>query len=327
MLTKDQFMSSLDALTCSLCLEPYDATHIPVQLPCNHIFGDHCIANVIESESPNNNRCPLCREVLFEQEDFDEHGDLISHEDAHTPDSLEDDEISASENDDDITEEELATLRQLDDEVDDEVEPASEADDEEDERESLMLSTPPHVRRRRTTYQLTGRWMSGRRVNPQRPEVQNQDAEESDNGASSSEESLLCSEDAQTAAAETDSEEERTVGSDSEQASNLFANAMRNHNRLRRRHRSVPAQLSTDEDQSESEDSEDDSEVSEEEEAIEHIYNDVELLDTVSESATKQNPESEYAPSSDGDVDTDDSDDEQYRAKVRRGRRIGEKRF
>jgi hypothetical protein len=223
---------------------------------------------VIESESPNNNRCPLCREVLFEQEDFDEHGDPIPHEDSHTPDSLEDDEISASENDDDITEEELATLRQLDDEVDDEVEPASEADDEEDERESLMLSTPPHVRRRRTTYQLTGRWMSGRRVNPQRPEVQNQDAEESDNGASSSEESLLCSEDAQTAAAETDSEEERTVGSNSEQASNLFANAMRNHNRLRRRHRSVPAQFSTDEDQSESEDSEDsedDSEVSEEE--------------------------------------------------------------
>jgi hypothetical protein len=53
----------------------------------------------------------------------------------------------------------------------------------------------------------------------------------------------------------------------------------------------------------------------------------VEMLDTVSESATKQNPESEYAPSSDGDVDTDDSDDERYRAKARRGRRIGEKRF
>ncbi|KAH7076723.1 hypothetical protein BKA63DRAFT_510608 [Paraphoma chrysanthemicola] len=99
MVTKNQFMDSLDALTCSLCLEPYTSDHVPIQLPCNHIFGDYCIANVAESESSNNNRCPLCRKVLFEQEDFNENGDPISDE--------EERELDGFGDEDDLDEEEL----------------------------------------------------------------------------------------------------------------------------------------------------------------------------------------------------------------------------
>jgi len=74
MVSKDDFLASLDPQKCSLCLEPYDSTHVPVDLECGHVFGDYCIANAVESETQNNNRCPLCRRVLFEQEDFDENG-------------------------------------------------------------------------------------------------------------------------------------------------------------------------------------------------------------------------------------------------------------
>jgi hypothetical protein len=75
--TKNDFLASLDPLKCSLCLDLYDKTHVPVELECGHIFGDYCIANAAESETQNNNRCPLCRRKLFEQEDFDSYGELI----------------------------------------------------------------------------------------------------------------------------------------------------------------------------------------------------------------------------------------------------------
>jgi hypothetical protein len=73
--TKNDFLASLDPLKFFLCLEPYDKTHVPVELECGHIFGDYCIAYAAESETQNNNRCPLCRRKLFEQEDFDSDGD------------------------------------------------------------------------------------------------------------------------------------------------------------------------------------------------------------------------------------------------------------
>jgi hypothetical protein len=100
--TKDEFVESFDALSCSLCLEPYDATHVPVELPgCGHVFGDYCIANAVESKTQNNNPRPLCRDKLFEQEDFDENGDWIYDSD----DSLEDDEESEEVNTTDEEEE------------------------------------------------------------------------------------------------------------------------------------------------------------------------------------------------------------------------------
>ncbi|KAH6878843.1 hypothetical protein BKA58DRAFT_436533 [Alternaria rosae] len=68
MLTKDHFVQRLERLKCSICLDDYSTEHVPVQLLCGHIFGDHCIIKQVEAEMPNNNRCPLCRQELFQQE-------------------------------------------------------------------------------------------------------------------------------------------------------------------------------------------------------------------------------------------------------------------
>ncbi|KAH7086913.1 hypothetical protein FB567DRAFT_549348 [Paraphoma chrysanthemicola] len=127
MVTKDQFMDSLDALTCSLCLEPYTSDHVPIQLPCNHIFGDYCIANVAESESPNNNRCPLCRTVLFEQEDFNENGDPISDEEEREfdgfsdEDDLDEEQLMARDGELLVDADETVAALAMDDETDDEM--------------------------------------------------------------------------------------------------------------------------------------------------------------------------------------------------------------
>jgi hypothetical protein len=91
MVTKDLFISALEPLMCSLCLEPYSTTHMPIQLPdCGHIFGDYCLVNAIETDIKNNNRCPLCRKELFEQEDFDEDGEYIYDDDDEETDEVED---------------------------------------------------------------------------------------------------------------------------------------------------------------------------------------------------------------------------------------------
>ncbi|RYN84784.1 hypothetical protein AA0119_g8166 [Alternaria tenuissima] len=68
--TKNKFIEKLQPIKCSICLEDYNSDHVPVELPCSHIFGGHCIVEQTESRMPNNNRCPLCRHELFEQEDF-----------------------------------------------------------------------------------------------------------------------------------------------------------------------------------------------------------------------------------------------------------------
>ncbi|KAF1833048.1 hypothetical protein BDW02DRAFT_401551 [Decorospora gaudefroyi] len=72
MVTKDEFIEQLEPLTCSICLDEFDTEHVPIQLPCGHIFGHHCFVMQAESGQQNSNRCPLCREELFEQEPDDE---------------------------------------------------------------------------------------------------------------------------------------------------------------------------------------------------------------------------------------------------------------
>jgi hypothetical protein len=100
MVTKDEFLESLDGLSCSLCLEQYDDTHVPVQLPgCGHIFGDYCIANAVEAATQNNNRCPLCRNELFEQEDFDDDGDRLYDADEESEGAEDMEEAHAQEGD------------------------------------------------------------------------------------------------------------------------------------------------------------------------------------------------------------------------------------
>jgi hypothetical protein len=65
--TKDEFVRSLQPLTCSICLEPYDTEHFPTEMPgCRHVFGAPCIKTLINTQPPNNNRCPLCRGELFQ---------------------------------------------------------------------------------------------------------------------------------------------------------------------------------------------------------------------------------------------------------------------
>jgi hypothetical protein len=60
------------------------------------VFGDHCIANAVETSTQNNNRCPLCRAKLFEQEDYDENGDWIYDSD-EVPDDVEEQEVEGDE--------------------------------------------------------------------------------------------------------------------------------------------------------------------------------------------------------------------------------------
>jgi hypothetical protein len=67
----------------------------------------------------NNNRCPLCRDKLFEQEDFDENGDWIYDSD----DSLEDDEESEEVN---TSEEEEEEHEEVEDREHEEVEDQDE---------------------------------------------------------------------------------------------------------------------------------------------------------------------------------------------------------
>jgi hypothetical protein len=69
---------------------------------CGHIFGDYCIASAVEAKIQNDNRCPLCRAELFEQEDFDEGGDQLyvsdgESEDVHDEDEDEDEEREKDE--------------------------------------------------------------------------------------------------------------------------------------------------------------------------------------------------------------------------------------
>lgn len=77
MVTKSEFLDSLDRLECTICYEPYDSSHAPIKLACGHVFGDHCIVTFAETKTPNNHTCPMCRHELFVQEDFDEMGSPV----------------------------------------------------------------------------------------------------------------------------------------------------------------------------------------------------------------------------------------------------------
>ena len=53
---------------CTICMEPFGSTkdhESPVQLPCCHVVGRKCISRWLETS----NTCPLCRHVLFREEE------------------------------------------------------------------------------------------------------------------------------------------------------------------------------------------------------------------------------------------------------------------
>lgn len=71
MVSKQQFLDSVKPLTCNICREEFHSTHDLVEMPvCGHIFGDICIALMIESaiRDKNNSKCPMCRTQLFEHD-------------------------------------------------------------------------------------------------------------------------------------------------------------------------------------------------------------------------------------------------------------------
>lgn len=95
-------LHELEDQTCSICRQPYDdpaaekTTHLPVRLPCSHVFGKECLAKWItpfgiwednengewEREqgwfenpyvlSPGSADCPSCRRVLFAKPEIGE---------------------------------------------------------------------------------------------------------------------------------------------------------------------------------------------------------------------------------------------------------------
>ncbi|KAF2132951.1 hypothetical protein P153DRAFT_414887 [Dothidotthia symphoricarpi CBS 119687] len=134
---KDEFIENIEPLTCSLCLEEYDDTHVPIQLAdCGHIFGDHCIVEWFETKIRNNNRCPMCREKLFQQEDFDRYGNPIPHE---NEDDEEDDE---GENVDDTGDEDEDEDDDDDEEEEEEEEEEAESEEEQSEEEAEDVESP-----------------------------------------------------------------------------------------------------------------------------------------------------------------------------------------
>ena len=84
-----------DCRACNICQEDYltaasDNEH-PVALPCNHVFGQHCIQKWLSAEEVEpRTTCPLCRFQFFEnvqptqQEAMEESDGFISLEELET---------------------------------------------------------------------------------------------------------------------------------------------------------------------------------------------------------------------------------------------------
>ena len=60
-----------DETSCGICMDPYGSTDDPesrARLPCGHLMGRNCIERWLQTC----NTCPLCRHVLFEQDNPEE---------------------------------------------------------------------------------------------------------------------------------------------------------------------------------------------------------------------------------------------------------------
>lgn len=112
--TKDEFLGNLQPADCAICLQTFDIEHVPIQLPCFHVVGADCVANLAESSNPTNNQCPLCRRVLFEQEDYDAQGHPL-HAGARDPEFEEMDSDGEEEEHEEIDHLALSDLEDLDD--------------------------------------------------------------------------------------------------------------------------------------------------------------------------------------------------------------------
>ena len=50
---------------CIICSDHFSAQHLPVALPCHHIFGHECIKKWLRSGRGNTNSCPCCRHEIY----------------------------------------------------------------------------------------------------------------------------------------------------------------------------------------------------------------------------------------------------------------------
>ena len=52
-----------DEQNCPICLDPFQESDCPIQLPCKHIFGRDCLNSWLSTH----NTCPQCRRVVFDE--------------------------------------------------------------------------------------------------------------------------------------------------------------------------------------------------------------------------------------------------------------------
>lgn len=50
---------------CIICSDYFSASHLPVALPCHHIFGHECITKWLRDGRGNTNSCPCCRHSIY----------------------------------------------------------------------------------------------------------------------------------------------------------------------------------------------------------------------------------------------------------------------
>jgi hypothetical protein len=141
MVSKNEFLDSLKPLTCSICLDPYDTDHVAVELPgCSHIFGAECITNLVESNAPSNDRCPLCRKELYKPEDIND----VS-ESSEFGESSTDEEGEWEDHQNDYAD--LTTMHQ-------DHSPGRFAEDEDDEMASFIVMSPRRDRWNAETHEM-----------------------------------------------------------------------------------------------------------------------------------------------------------------------------
>ena len=67
--SREQFLAEgIKPDHCVICLEVFTAEHPPVRvIGCDHVFGKDCLNKSVLADSPNANKCPCCRRVLYQE--------------------------------------------------------------------------------------------------------------------------------------------------------------------------------------------------------------------------------------------------------------------
>ncbi|KAF2243269.1 hypothetical protein BU26DRAFT_554809 [Trematosphaeria pertusa] len=113
--SKNEYLANqIDVISdCSICHEGFDDEHRPARLSgqnsCHHVFGSTCLRRWLESDEPAANKCPMCRKILYHQNEGEERGDEEEGEDEEDEDEdmesvgTSDDQGSEQEDEEDRT--------------------------------------------------------------------------------------------------------------------------------------------------------------------------------------------------------------------------------